>query len=73
MKYLRQLSIMLVLLFALSGVTMADDGVIHPWSTDSNPTPSSTDQTTQTTTSSATTDVVTEAALSLAQSVASLI
>jgi hypothetical protein len=75
MKYLRQLSITLVLLFVLAGAARADDGVIHPWWTDTNPTPSSTDPTIQATTSSATTttDVATEAALSLAQSVASLL
>jgi hypothetical protein len=75
MKFLRQLSITLVLLFALTGVALADDGVLYPWWTDVNPTPSSTDQTTQAATNSATTTtaVVTETMLSLTQSVASLI
>jgi hypothetical protein len=72
MKHLRHFCVTLVLVFALTGVALADDGIIHPWPP-TPPTTTTTDSTnTENTVNDPTTttqadDPVLDATLDLAQ------
>ena len=68
MKYLRQFCITIILVFALTGVALADDGIIHPWPPAPTP-PSTTSENTinDATTSVQADDPVLDVALDLAQ------
>ena len=73
MKHLKQFCITIILVFALTGVALADDGIIHPLPPAPSPTPTTTDGTTtdntvtDPTTSTQADDPVLDAALDLAQ------